>query len=142
MDRPVGHRLHEPAAGAALARGHGGERVKALQQLLNAAGIKPPLDADGLLGPKTEAALQRLTGSATFDAKVEAALTKLATAGRDGFDTQPAPRLSSPALSAVQVTATTTSSPPPSGSVAEKTLAIAQQELGSINPMQTGPDGK
>ena len=139
---PSGTVYTEPAAGAALARGHGGDRVKALQQQLNAAGLKPPLDTDGLFGPKTEAALTKLTGSATFDAKAEAALTKLATAKRDGFETQQPPKPSSPELPAVQVPATTLSGPPAAGSLAEKTLAVAQQELGSVDPMKTGPDGK
>lgn len=44
--------------GAELARGHSGEGVRAMQALLNALGANPPLDQDGLFGPKTEAALR------------------------------------------------------------------------------------
>jgi peptidoglycan hydrolase-like protein with peptidoglycan-binding domain len=46
------------AAGARMKRGMGGESVKDLQRKLNALGAEPPLDVDGKLGPKTEAALK------------------------------------------------------------------------------------
>lgn len=56
-----GPRLEDVAAGrAALARGHSGADVRRLQSLLNQLGARPPLEVDGLFGPKTEAALQGL----------------------------------------------------------------------------------
>lgn len=132
----------EPAPGADLARGHSGAQVLELQKKLNAAGIQPPLVLDGLLGPKTEAALQKLTGAKTFDAAAQAALsTRLASTGqRDGFETaqKPATLPEPPAAQAVNVA----TQPPPSGSIAEKTLAIAQQELGTVDPRKTGADGR
>lgn len=52
------------ASARTLARGHSGAGVRELQALLNAAGIEPRLAEDGLLGPKTEAALRQLQASA------------------------------------------------------------------------------
>ena len=43
--------------GERLTRGQSGEGVRGLQALLNRLGVQPPLAEDGLLGPKTEAAL-------------------------------------------------------------------------------------
>src|SRR5262249_48169458 len=43
---------------AMLARGCSGDAVEMLQHLLNCAGIQPPLDEDGLFGPKTQAAVE------------------------------------------------------------------------------------
>jgi peptidoglycan hydrolase-like protein with peptidoglycan-binding domain len=48
---------------ATLRRGDGGPAVEQLQRRLNAAGARPPLDVDGKLGPKTEAALKRFQGN-------------------------------------------------------------------------------
>ncbi|MBL8923115.1 MAG: CHAP domain-containing protein [Myxococcaceae bacterium] len=131
-----------PAPGADLARGHSGPQVLELQKKLNAAGIQPPLKLDGLLGPKTEAALMKLTGSKTFDATAQSALsTRLPSAGKgDDFETTSSkPTLPEPpAAQAVNVA----TQPPPAGSVAEKTLAIAQQELGAVDPRKTGADGR
>lgn len=130
-----------PPAGVDLARGHSGPQVVELQKQLNAAGIQPPLKLDGLLGPKTEAALQQLTGSKTFDPAAQAALTTrlMSTGKRDGFETAATPTLPEPPVAqAVNVS----TQPPPAGSLAEKTLAIAQQELGTVDPRKTGADGR
>ncbi|MFZ5442457.1 MAG: peptidoglycan-binding domain-containing protein [Myxococcota bacterium] len=138
---PGGTVYAEPAAGAPLAKGHFGERVVELQKQLNAAGLKPPLALDGLFGPKTEAALAKLTGAKTLDGAAQAKLAALAThAGRtDGFDAGQPPALpSSPAA----VAPSSVGQPPASGSLAEKTLAIAQGELGTVDPRKTGADGK
>ena len=48
--------------GQALKLGHKGASVKELQQQLNEAGARPPLDADGMYGPKTEAATRAFQG--------------------------------------------------------------------------------
>lgn len=132
----------EPPPGAALARGHSGAQVLDLQKKLNAAGIQPPLKLDGLLGPKTEAALLKLTGSKTFDAAAQAALAGGApTAPKsDGFETTPQkPTLPEPPQAEGVAMATQA---PAAGSIAEKTLSIAQQELGTVDPRKTGPDGR
>lgn len=137
---PSGKVYTEPAKDTALAKGHFGDRVKDLQTRLNAAGIKPPLTTDGVFGPATEAALQKLTGSSSLTAAAEAALAIPATntgGKNDGFDAGKKPSL--PELPAVVVPDNKT---PATGSVAEKTLAIAKGELGSVDPRQTGPDGK
>ena len=138
---PSGTVYTEPAAGTALARGHFGDEVKALQQQLNAAGIKPPLDTDGLFGPKTEAALLKLTGSKTLTEAAAATLSKLphASGKTDGFETNPTPSL--PETPPVQVPSTV-GQPPPTGSLAERTLQVAQGELGTVDPRKTGADGK
>lgn len=47
------------AGSASLSRGQGGPSVEELQRQMNAAGAQPPLDVDGKLGPKTEAAVRR-----------------------------------------------------------------------------------
>lgn len=47
-----------------MMRGHRGESVKGLQAALNAAGARPPLDTDGIFGPKTEAALKQFQATA------------------------------------------------------------------------------
>jgi len=46
-------------AGKYIRKGESGERVKALQEALNAAGIQPPLEADGVCGPAMEAAIRK-----------------------------------------------------------------------------------
>jgi len=51
--------LSDVRAGNGLMRGHAGPAVADLQKQLNAAGMKPPLAEDGLLGPKTEAAIYK-----------------------------------------------------------------------------------
>ena len=61
----VGGYRAEPAADAiqagtaSLRRGHAGPQVEALQKKLNENGAKPPLDEDGLYGPKTRAQVIR-----------------------------------------------------------------------------------
>jgi len=42
-----------------IRRGQAGPSVQQLQQLLNAAGTRPPLQDDGLFGPRTQAAVRR-----------------------------------------------------------------------------------
>ncbi|MCC6335557.1 MAG: peptidoglycan-binding protein [Myxococcales bacterium] len=139
---PSGKVYTEPGRDAALARGHFGDRVKELQQRLNAAGLKPPLATDGLFGPATEAALQKLTGSSSLTAAAEAALSKPSTtpaAGEtDGFDAGG----KKPSLSELPAVMAPDQKTPAAGSVAEKTLAIARGELGTVDPRKTGPDGK
>jgi peptidoglycan hydrolase-like protein with peptidoglycan-binding domain len=54
-----GPSLSQVAKGDGMMRGHSGQGVSDLQQKLNAAGMKPPLDVDGKLGPKTEAAIYK-----------------------------------------------------------------------------------
>jgi peptidoglycan hydrolase-like protein with peptidoglycan-binding domain len=46
-------------AGNYIRKGQQGESVQQLQERLNAAGIKPPLEADGKFGPQTEAAIRQ-----------------------------------------------------------------------------------
>ncbi|MCC7382477.1 MAG: peptidoglycan-binding protein [Deltaproteobacteria bacterium] len=58
----AGPGLDAVAQGATLHVGHSGEGVKALQRLLNARGAN--LDVDGMLGPKTEAAIKAFQDSA------------------------------------------------------------------------------
>lgn len=107
-----GPSLAEVHSGAqTLARGHSGAGVRELQALLNAAGIEPRLAEDGLLGPKTQAALRQLQAHAGLpatgvaDAATLAALEARAAptprnpaqpAPSDGVDTTrregPAPR--------------------------------------------------
>lgn len=57
-----GPSLEDVAGGATLGRGHSGDGVRLLQLALNLAGAEPPLDQDGLFGPKTEAALRSFQG--------------------------------------------------------------------------------
>lgn len=58
-----GPRLEDVASGSsATVRGHSGPEVRWMQNRLNELGARPPLDTDGLFGPKTEAALQRFQG--------------------------------------------------------------------------------
>lgn len=112
----------EPLDGEALRRGHGGPLVVALQQQLNAMGASPPLVVDGKLGPKTEAAMQKL-------------LTAPAPAG-DVF--QPVPVSTPPAVeSTTPVTAS-----PGSGELGQRVVDQANAENDSINPMKRGDDGK
>ena len=49
---------------ASIRRGHSGQDVRSLQRMLNEAGARPPLDEDGLFGPKTQAAVRRFQRSA------------------------------------------------------------------------------
>jgi peptidoglycan hydrolase-like protein with peptidoglycan-binding domain len=53
-----GPSIEQVAAGAPLKIGQKGESVRWLQEQLNAAGANPPLAVDGMMGPKTEAALK------------------------------------------------------------------------------------
>ncbi len=57
-----GPSLSDVRGGAALRFGHSGEDVRQIQRLLNQAGASPRLAEDGLLGPKTEAAIRRFQG--------------------------------------------------------------------------------
>jgi uncharacterized protein (TIGR02594 family) len=58
--RPEGYDSLDGARnGAYLRRGSRGPEVEALQRALNAAGIEPPLEVDGKLGPLTEAAIRQ-----------------------------------------------------------------------------------
>ncbi|MBS1150832.1 MAG: uncharacterized protein H6Q89_2530 [Myxococcaceae bacterium] len=52
-----------PLKGEALRLGHSGPLVVELQQKLNSLGAKPPLATDGLLGPRTDAAMKALLGA-------------------------------------------------------------------------------
>ncbi len=138
---------YSPAAeGATLARGLSGPAVADLQKLLNAAGIQPPLKPDGLFGPKTEAALAKLTGSKVFDAAAQQKLGSVQGAPTqpvDGFETAPRPTPPTAAPTGHEVThVVQQQQPPPTGSVAEKTLSIAQGEVGSVDPMKAGTEGK
>jgi peptidoglycan hydrolase-like protein with peptidoglycan-binding domain len=54
-----GPSLKQVAGGDGMMRGHSGQGVKDLQKKLNEAGFKPTLQEDGLLGPKTEAAVYK-----------------------------------------------------------------------------------
>ncbi len=51
--------LDSVRSGQPLSRGQSGPAVLDLQRKLNAAGMKPPLAEDGLMGPKTEAAVRK-----------------------------------------------------------------------------------
>jgi peptidoglycan hydrolase-like protein with peptidoglycan-binding domain len=62
-----GPTLEEVASGNSLGRGESGEGVRQLQQLLNRAGIQPPLEEDGRFGPRTEDALRRFQEAHQLD---------------------------------------------------------------------------
>lgn len=135
------------APGAPLSRGLSGPAVTELQNLLNAAGIQPPLKPDGLFGPKTEAALAKLTGFKVFDEPAQRAMgaPKQAPGTADEFDVAPRPTpptSADPRQAAHEATHVVQQSAPPAGTVADKTLSIAQSELGSVDPMKAGADGR
>jgi hypothetical protein len=111
----------EPLDGEALGRGHCGPLVLALQKQLNAMGASPPLVLDGKLGPKTEAAMQKL-------------LTAPAPAG-DVFQQEP---VATPAVE----TPTPFTASPGSGELGQRVVDQAHAENDSINPMKRGDDGK
>lgn len=68
-----------------LKNGVRGNEVSQLQSLLNMAEVNSPLVVDGIFGPKTEAKLQRLTGSKSITLATAQALmqsyTKKVAAG-------------------------------------------------------------
>lgn len=145
---PVSVAGYTPAAeGASLAKGLSGPQVVELQNLLNAAGLQPPLKPDGLFGPKTEAALAKLTGSKVFDAAAQQVLAQRgASAGQstDGFETSPRPTPPGAASAGPthEATHVVQQGAPPPGSVADRTLELARGELGSVDPMKAGSDGR
>lgn len=131
---PSGTVYTTPAANEPLRQGHFGEAVKALQLLLNKAGAQ--LDPDGVFGPKTAAALEKLTGSRVFD---DGARAKLG--GQGSAYVEPRPKLQSSGVSQLQQAHVPNANQLESGSVADRTLSIAEQELGTVDPMKRGPDG-
>lgn len=133
---PSGKVYTAPAQGEPLKAGHFGDAVKELQLLLNKAGAKPPLTADGLFGAKTAEALSKLTGSAVFD---DAARAKLG--GQGSAYVEKKPKLQSSGVSQLQQAHVPDANEVVSGSVSEKTLAIAEKELGTVDPMKRGADG-
>ncbi len=140
---PSGKLYPEPAAGEALKKGHGGDLVKQLQQALNAAGAKPPLTPDGLFGPATEAALQKLTGKTSIDpATLSQLKAQTPAAQSDGFDPTDSIDAKGQTISSQQQTVEVDNTrPPASGSVAERSIQIAQSENDLVNPMKRGDDG-
>lgn len=129
-----------PAAGEALHIGHSGADVLSLQQKVNALGARPPLALDGKFGPKTQAALQSLTGTNTISPADVAQLSKPAPAATtDGFVSQQASTsataISSPAA-ASEVAPTSQAS-----AVSQRVVDNAFAENDSINPMKRGDDG-
>ncbi len=84
-----GPRLEDVASGrSAMVRGHSGAEVRWMQNRLNDMGARPPLDTDGLFGPKTEAALRRFQGqlgtqdSGRLDVSTLSSLTQGSRPGR------------------------------------------------------------
>jgi peptidoglycan hydrolase-like protein with peptidoglycan-binding domain len=142
---PSGYAL--PVAGEALRIGHAGPDVIALQQKLNALGARPPLAVDGQFGPKTQAALQSLTGSSSIGAADVSQLSKPGASGTlarypvhfhqggDGFSPGAAPAsLSTPAATEVAPTSQ-------ASAVSQRVVDNAFAENDSINPMKRGDDG-
>lgn len=70
------------AGTAAFKRGDAGQDVASLQKQLNAAGIKPPLAEDGLLGPKTEKAIKDFQAKAGIGVDGQAGKATLAALQR------------------------------------------------------------
>lgn len=130
----------EPGAGEALHIGHGGQSVMDLQRQLNAAGAKPPLEVDGKFGPKTQAALQSLTGSQTA---TPAALQQLEGKSASSFSppAQATPAQQAPAQTQVGAATPIPVSTGAPSDVAARAVSIAQSENGSIDPMRRGEDG-
>lgn len=52
----------QASSAGCLSQGARGDKVRNLQQRLNAAGANPPLEVDGRFGPRTEAVLEDLVG--------------------------------------------------------------------------------
>ncbi len=86
-----------PAAGEALHLGHKGPEVSQLQTQLNALGANPPLAADGMLGPKTQAAMQTLLNSNTLDDATKQQLQTLLAAATPATAGAEAPAAPAPA---------------------------------------------
>lgn len=133
---PSGKVYTAPAEGEALRAGHFGDAVKELQLLLNKAGAQPQLEADGLFGAKTAAALEKLTGSAVFDATARAKL-----GGQGSAYVEKKPKLQSSGVSQLQQAHVPDANEVAAGSVTGNTLAIAERELGTVDPMKRGADG-
>lgn len=127
----------EAKSGALLKLGTSGESVKQLQEQLNAAGAQPALVADGKFGPKTEAALKAMTGSTQFDSDAQAALGRKLSS----YQQPAAPRVTITG-ELPQVTAAQAAGPSKGTTPADRIIAAAQQEVGSVDPLKTGPDGK
>lgn len=134
-----------PLDGDELGLGDFGPAVSQLQEALNALGAG--LAVDGQLGPKTQASMMELLGSATL---TEAAKAKLSAAAApsaspvvsDGFDAK-APPAAGPSLSAANVNETAaTAAPSGAGSMSSRVVDNANAENDSINPMKVGDDGK
>lgn len=134
----------DPLPGEALRLGHSGPAVLELQKKLNAMGAKPPLVADGKLGPKTEAAMKLLEGSAPAAPAPGAAP---ASAPVDQFQpAAPPSQPGSPSMPALQtpppIETTPVTAAPSSSGVAGRVVDQAHAENDSINPMKRGEDGK
>lgn len=65
------------ASAGCLSRGARGDKVRELQQRLNAAGANPPLEVDGRFGPRTGAALEDLVGGSVLCAAEDGRLNAL-----------------------------------------------------------------
>ncbi len=149
--------------GESLQLGTMGPSVSQLQQKLNALGAKPPLAVDGKFGPKTEAALQKLLGSAIFDestaVKLEQKLRPQANAvnvfvansassfgaptlGQSGAQTMLGGSDAPATVPMGQVAAANAvGAQAPAGGVAARVVDQARAEDDSINPMKAGDDG-
>ncbi|MBL8954476.1 MAG: peptidoglycan-binding protein [Myxococcaceae bacterium] len=142
----------QPAAGELLQKGMGGDLVKQLQTALNDAGAKPALVPDGMFGPMTEQALQALTGESTIDPAMLGDLgSLLKTPGTqlpgiagpvDGFDPEVLPPMGDRELNPLgEPLAIDPTQPPPAGSIADRTVQVANSENDLVNPMKRGDDG-
>ncbi|MFT3710191.1 MAG: peptidoglycan-binding domain-containing protein [Archangium sp.] len=132
-----------PLDGDALGLGDVGPAVSQLQEALNSLGAG--LSVDGQFGPKTQAAMLELLGSATLTETAKAKLSAPASSQQpvsasDGFDAPPA---TGPSLSAANVNETAaTGAPAPEGGMSSRVVDNANAENDSINPMKVGDDGK
>ncbi|MBL8916690.1 MAG: hypothetical protein JNM17_38670 [Archangium sp.] len=133
-----------PLDGDALGLGDFGPAVSQLQEALNALGAG--LEVDGQLGPKTQASMLELLGSATLTETAQEKLSSLSakspTGGMasDGFD---APPPAGPSLSTANVNETAaTAAPSGAGGMSSRVVDNALAENDSINPMKVGDDGK
>jgi len=140
---PTSTKYVEAQPGEALHLGLGGPAVSDLQQQLNALGARPPLAVDGKFGPKTQAALQKLLGTSTFDEAAQQRLAQLRAAPPPAADDfQPPPSGPRPgATPAATPTPVAAPSDAPPGSTAQSILDHANAENDSINPMKRGDDG-
>lgn len=135
--------MFTPLDGDALGLGDFGPAVSQLQEALNALGAG--LDVDGQLGPKTQASMLELLGSATLTETAQEKLSSLtakqsSSARSDGFDAPPA---AGPSLSAANVNETAaTAAPSGTGGMGSRVVDNALAENDSINPMKVGDDGK